>query len=64
MDRQQKISQLSARSGRASRVSNLEVNPIRVHPDYKVEPCDGILSETGKLEVLRLFRSQVTAHIS
>jgi hypothetical protein len=42
MDRQQMISQISARSGRVSKVSNLEVNPTLIHPDYKAEPCDGI----------------------
>jgi hypothetical protein len=30
------------------------INPTLIHPDYKLEPCDGILSETGKLEVLKV----------
>jgi hypothetical protein len=54
VDRQTKITQISSRSGRVSKVSNLEVNSTLIHPDYKSEPCDGILSETGKLEVLKI----------
>jgi hypothetical protein len=54
VDRQQKINQTNSRSGRVSKVSNLEVNPTLIHPDYKSEPCDGILSETGKLEILKV----------
>jgi hypothetical protein len=54
VDRQQKINQTNTRSGRVSKVSNLEVNPTLIHPDYKSEPCDGILSDTGKLEILKV----------
>jgi hypothetical protein len=53
VDRQEKINQINKR-GRVSHISNLEVNPTVIHPDYKSEPCDGILSETGKLEILKL----------
>jgi hypothetical protein len=35
-------------------VSNLAVCPESVHPDYRIEECDGILSKTGKLEVLKV----------
>jgi hypothetical protein len=54
VDRQSKINQINSRSGRVSKVSNLEVNPTLIHSDYKVEPCDGILSETGNLEILKV----------
>jgi len=54
MDRQQKIEQIRKQSGRVSRVSTLEVNPTHVHLEYRLEPCNGILTETGKLEVLKL----------
>jgi hypothetical protein len=53
VDRQEKINQINKR-GRVSHISNLEVNPTVIHPDYKSEPCDGILSETGKLEILKI----------
>jgi hypothetical protein len=53
VDRQTKINQINKR-GRVSHISNLEVSPTVIHPDYKSEPCDGILSETGKLEILKL----------
>jgi hypothetical protein len=49
MDRKRKI------NGRASKVSNLKVVSTFIHPDYKAEPCDGILSETGRLEILKVF---------
>lgn len=49
MDRKQKI------NGRASKVSNLRVTRTFIHKDYKAEPCDGVLSDTGKLEVLKVF---------
>jgi hypothetical protein len=55
MDRQQKIEQIRKQSGRVSRVSNLEVNSTHVHLEYRLEPCNGILTETGKLEVLKLL---------
>jgi hypothetical protein len=54
VDRQRKIDKIKSRSGRVSRVSNLEVHPTFIHADYRSEPCDGILSETGKLEVLKV----------
>jgi hypothetical protein len=54
MDRQQKINKVNTRDGRVSKVSNLEVQPTFIHPNYRSEPCDGILSETGKLEVLKV----------
>ena len=54
MDRQQKINKVNNQDGRVSKVSNLEVQPTAIHPDYRSEPCDGILSETGKLEVLKV----------
>jgi hypothetical protein len=54
VDRQTKIDQINSRSGRVSKVSNLEVNPTLIHPDYRCELCDGILSVTGKLEVLKV----------
>ncbi|MBN8988642.1 MAG: hypothetical protein J0H42_10375 [Rhizobiales bacterium] len=52
-DRQQKIDQINQR-GRVAKVSDVEIHPTIVHPDYRSEPCDGVLSETGKLEVLKV----------
>ena len=54
MDRQQKIDQINNR-GRVSQVGNLKVNPTLIHPDYKSEACNGILSETGELIVLKII---------
>ncbi|WP_342723876.1 hypothetical protein AAFG07_32980 [Bradyrhizobium sp. B097] len=54
MDRQAKINRTRTRDGRVSEVRNLEVNPTAIHPGYKLEWCDGILSETGKLEIFRV----------
>jgi hypothetical protein len=48
VDRRRKI------NGQVSKVDNLKVNPAIMHPDYKSEPCDGIRSETGKLEILKV----------
>jgi hypothetical protein len=53
VDRQEKINQISKR-GRVSHISNLEVNPTVIHPDYKSEKCDGILSKTGHLKILKV----------
>jgi hypothetical protein len=55
MDRPRKIYQIKNRSGRVSKISNLEVNPTVINRDYQIEPCDGTLSETGKLEILRVL---------
>jgi hypothetical protein len=52
-DRQDKIDQINER-GRVAKVSDVEIHPTVVHPDYTSEPCEGVLSETGKLEVLRI----------
>jgi hypothetical protein len=54
VDRQQKIDRIANQSGRVSEVSNLEVNPNSFNQDYKQEQCDGRLTETGNLEVLKL----------
>lgn len=53
MDRQQKIERVKNQHGGVSKISNLEVNTNYIHPDYAVEPCDGVRGETGKLEILR-----------
>jgi len=53
VDRQEKINQISKR-GRVSRISDLDVNPTVMNSDYKCEPCDGILSKTGHLQILKL----------
>jgi len=54
VDRQRKIEKIANQSGRVSKVGNLEVHTNSIHPDYALEHCDGILSETGKLELLKL----------
>jgi len=53
VNRQEKINQINKR-GRVAKVINLEVNTTVIHQDYRSEPRDGILSETGKLEILKL----------
>jgi hypothetical protein len=53
VDRQQKIEQIKGRD-RVSKVSNLEVDPKYIHPDYESEPCLGVETETGNLEVLKV----------
>jgi hypothetical protein len=53
VDRQQKIGRIANQDG-VSKVDNLKVDPTHIDPDYEVEPCDGTLSETGNLKVLKL----------
>jgi len=53
VDRQQKIKRVASK-GHVAKISNLEVVHNVIHPDYTLEPCDGQLSETGRLEVLKL----------
>jgi hypothetical protein len=55
MDRNQKVEKISNWDGRVSKISNLVVKPRYVNPDYRSEPCDGILTDTGKLEILKLI---------
>jgi hypothetical protein len=54
VDRKKKIHQIANLSGRVSKISNLLVQPKYIHPEYRVEACAGILSETGQLEVLKV----------
>jgi hypothetical protein len=54
MDRKRKIEKISNMNGRVSKISNLQVDPRYIHPDYMSEQCDGMLTETGKLEILKL----------
>lgn len=56
MDRQQKIERTKNRSGRVSEVSNLQLTPNHIDSDYQSEHCDGVLSETGYLQVLKIVR--------
>jgi hypothetical protein len=64
MERQQKIHQTTNRSGRVSKVSNLEVTPQYIHPNYRSEPGDGILRRPASRKYCKLFRNQVMARIS
>jgi hypothetical protein len=48
-----KIDRIANQSGRVSKISNLEVSAISLHPDYKIDQCDGVLGETGK-QVLKV----------
>jgi hypothetical protein len=54
MNRQQKIEGIANQHGGVSKVSNLQHSALRVNPDYFFEPCDGVRSETGKLEIFKL----------
>jgi hypothetical protein len=54
VDRKQKIAQVANRSCKVSKVVNLEVVQTYIDPCYKLEPCDGILTDTGRLQVLKL----------
>ena len=53
MDRKQKIQKLSNQD-KVSKISDLHLEIKYIDPRYKLEPCDGIIGETGKLEVLKL----------
>ena len=54
MNRQQKIQHVASK-GHVARISNLKIAHKHIHPDYACEPCDGKLSETGKLELLKVM---------
>jgi hypothetical protein len=54
MDRQQKIERIANQHGGVSKVSNLQDSAVRMNPNYRFEPCDGVRSETGKLEIFKL----------
>ena len=54
MNRQQKIERIANQHGGVSKVTNLQHSAVRVNPDYIFEPCDGVRSETGKLEIFKL----------
>jgi hypothetical protein len=49
MDRKQKIEK-TARDRNVSKISNLIAHAKHLSPDYILETCDGILSETGQLK--------------
>jgi hypothetical protein len=57
MDRQQKIQSVKNQSGRASMVRDLRVVCKSIHPNYRLVQCDGTLSDTGHLEVLKIVHS-------
>lgn len=54
MNWQQKIERIANQHGGVSKVSNLQHSAVRVNPDYLFKPCDGVRSETGKLEIFKL----------
>lgn len=54
MDRNQKIEKIANLHGRVSRISNLIVDAKHLDSNYIREECDGVLSETGELEILKL----------
>jgi hypothetical protein len=50
MDRER----VKKQDGKATQVSNVDVNPIKIHPEYCLESCDGDITPTGLLQVLKL----------
>jgi hypothetical protein len=60
MNRNQKAEKISNWDGRVSKITNLVVKPRYINSDYMSEPCDGILTDTGKLEILKLIAKSGT----
>jgi hypothetical protein len=55
MDRKQKVEKILNWDGRVSKISDLVMNARYLNPDYSSEPCDGILTDTGNLDILKLI---------
>lgn len=53
MNREEKIERLKTQS-RVSSVQNLSIDPAFIHPDFQIMPGEGVLSETGRLEILKI----------
>jgi hypothetical protein len=56
MDRQRKIEQTKNRNGRVSEVSDLRLATAQIDSDHQLEHCDGVIGETGYLQVLKVVR--------
>jgi hypothetical protein len=54
VDRQQKIDRIANQSGEVSKVSDLEVRWTSLDPNYGIAHLDGVIGETGKLEILKV----------
>src|SRR5271166_1401784 len=48
------------KSGKVFNVSNVKACPTFIHPDYRIELCEGVLGETGRLEILKLVPKSTT----